>query len=765
MSVDAGMLELRVGATRRVLTPGSPVTIGRDPGAVVRVDDAHVSRLHAVLSATASGWVLVDHSRNGMFRAGTRVARVEVTAPTTVTLGRRDGVVLTLRPAAGAPPPPNGAGPIPGGAPSTTHRISAQSITRIGRLPDNDVVLDDLLVSRRHAELRPVAGGHRLIDLNSPNGTFVNGHRITEAALSGGDLVGIGHALLEYASGRLVEYLDTGEITFEARAITVLAPDGRRLLDDVSFALPAGCMLAVIGPSGAGKSTLLRALTGQRPADLGRVRYDGRDLYANYDELRQRIGLVPQDDILHPQLTVERALAYAARLRFPGESTPAERARRIAEVLAELDLTTQAAQRISSLSGGQRKRVSVALELLTKPSLLFLDEPTSGLDPGLDKAVMEQLRDLARGGRTVAVVTHSVANLDVCDRVLVLARGGRIAYFGPPGDALSYFGLPGFAEVFQELNRDPGTVWADRFAGSQAFHRNVGATLNLPAAAPPPSVPLLGPRQQPRSTQFAVLCRRYLAVIAADRAYLISLAMLPAVLSLLARAVPGSDGLSVAAGTTQPRQLMLILVLGAALMGSAAAVRELVKERAIYQRERAAGLSLTAYLGSKIAVLAGITALQAVVLTVLALLGQPGADDPLVFTSGTGDVIAAVTAVAVIAMVIGLLISALIANADRAMPPLVVIVMAQLILCGGLFPVRGRAVLEQLSWLAPSRWGYAMGAATLELGKIPPPSDDPLWNHSVATWSGDLLALATLGVVLVAGAVAALLRSDPGRRG
>lgn len=756
MSVEVGALEVRVGSMRQTVVPGRPVTIGRDPGADVRVDDEHVSRMHAVLTAMATGWVLVDHSRNGMFVDGRRVEQVAIVAPTVVALGRVDGVQFTLRPVV--------ARPSMSSAPSEIHRISSRNVTRIGRLLDNDVVLDDLLVSRRHAELRPVPGGHRIVDLDTGNGTHVNGRRVNSGDLAEGDLVGIGHALLEYVQGRLVEYLDTGDITFEARALSVIAPGGnRKLLSGVSFALPAGTLLAVVGPSGAGKSTLLRALTGQRPADSGRVSYDGRDLYANYEELRQRIGLVPQDDILHPQLTVERALTYAARLRFPDNATADERGRRIAEVLTELDLTDQAGQRISSLSGGQRKRTSVALELLTKPSLLFLDEPTSGLDPGLEKAVMEQLRDLARGGRTVAVVTHSVAHLDVCDRLLVLARGGRTAYFGPPDQALAHFGLPGFPEIFQALNRDAEAEWPERFEQSRAYDRNVEATLSIPPAVPRPMPSRHGQRQQPTWTQFTVLCQRYVSVIAADRAYLVSLAVLPAVLSLLARAIPGSDGLSVAAGTSQPQRLLLILVLGATLMGSAAAVRELVKERPIYQRERAAGLSLPAYLGSKLVVLGGITAAQGVALTVLATLGQPGADHPLTFAAPTADVVLAVAVVAVVAMILGLAISALITNADRGMPLLVVIVMAQLILCGGLFPVHGRAVLEQLSWLAPSRWGFAMGAATLDLGAIPPPVDDPLWKHAAATWLGDLIALTAIGIVLTIATAALLLRSDPGR--
>ena len=520
----------------------------------------------------------------------------------------------------------------------------------------------------------------------------------------------------------------------------------------------------MIGPSGAGKSTLLRALTGHRPADMGSVRYDGRDLYANIEELRHRIGLVPQDDILHPQLRVRQALEYAAALRFPAETTKAEREARVREVLDELGLAAHEQQPISSLSGGQRKRTSVAVELLTRPSLLFLDEPTSGLDPGLDKSVMLTLRGLADGGRTVVVVTHSVANLDQCHQVLILAPGGRVAFFGPPDEAPAYFGVTGFAEIFQELSANTATDWAKRFRTSRSYYRNVEMTFALPAAhanrsrAPRPN------RQQPVLTQFAVLTRRYLSVIAADRAYLISLAVLPVVLSLLARAIPGNDGLSVAPGSTQPRQLLLVLVMGATLMGTAASIRELVKERLIYNRERAAGLSLSAYLSSKLVVLGLITAIQGAALTILSLLGQPGPDSSVVLTSPNAEITISLVMIALAAMAIGLLVSALIPNADRGMPVLVLLIMGQLILCGGLFPVRGRAVLEQLSWLAPARPGFAMGAATVDLNRVPPPTDDPLWRHTATAWTTDAAILAGFILIVICASAFLLAHTDAQRR-
>jgi ABC transport system ATP-binding/permease protein len=296
---------------------------------------------------------------------------------------------------------------------------------RIGRTSDNDLVLSDLSISRRHAELRKNSDGtYQIVDLGSHNGTFVNGQRVTSATLTEKDIVGIGHATFRLTDGELREYIDTGDVSLVAQDLVVEVGGGKVLLDHVSFPLAERCLVGIIGPSGAGKSTLLGVLTGMRPADRGVVLYDNRDLYKDYAELRTRIGLVPQDSIMHTQLTTQRALRYAAELRSPPDTHARERNARVDEVMSELALTRHAETRAEKLSGGQLKRVNVALELLTKPSLLFLDEPTSGLDPGLDKSVMEQMRDLAHDGRTVIVVTHSVANLDVCDRLLVLVPSG-----------------------------------------------------------------------------------------------------------------------------------------------------------------------------------------------------------------------------------------------------------------------------------------------------------------------------------------------------
>jgi ABC-type multidrug transport system ATPase subunit/pSer/pThr/pTyr-binding forkhead associated (FHA) protein len=769
-------LEVVVGGRRFPVPAARRFVVGRGVGVDLDLDHPRVSREHLVLEPGPTGWTATDHSRNGTFVGGRRVERMAVVGPTTVLLGGAvEGVALELlpRPPAGHDGPPQPAPASAQGRLSAVHETYRPRV-RIGRLPDNDVVLDDLLVSRRHAVLDRTAQGWRLTDLGTGNGTFVNGRRVASAVVGPGDVVGIGHALLHLEGDRLVEFVDVGGNAFEAEGLTVTTAAGAVLLRSVGFALPGRSLLAVVGPSGAGKSTLLNALTGIRPADRGAVRYAGRDLYRDYEELRHRIALVPQDDVLHTQLTVRQALSYAARLRFPADTDAADRDRRVEEVLAELGLTAQAGQRITSLSGGQRKRTSVALELLTKPSLLFLDEPTSGLDPGMDRSVMRTLRELADDARTVVVVTHNVANLHVCDQLLILAPGGYVAWFGPPDDALRYFGTGDFADVFLLLESAPGEQWARRFEDSawrrrpggrrSERHRAVAAPGRAGAA---PDASATAPRQQRVLTQLDVLVRRYLAVIVSDRQYAVFLAVLPVVLSLLTRAVPGDAGLSVAAAFAtqdpQPRQMVLVLVMGAALMGAAASIREIVKERPVYLRERAIGLSVGAYVASKVLVLGVVAGLQAVVFTVVALLGRRGPDDPILLPDGRVEVLVAVVAVTVASMLTGLLISAAIDNADRGMPLLVLLIMVQLILSGGLFTVSGQAVLDQLAWLVPARWGFAMAAGTAELSVLVRGPGDPRWGHTAGDWWTNLAFLAATAAVTLVLIVVALRRLDPKR--
>jgi ABC transport system ATP-binding/permease protein len=771
-------LELRAAGRTWQATGGRSWSIGRANEADIHLENPRVSRDHAVLQPTPAGWVLVNRSSNGMFVNGRRVESLTISQPITVVLGSASsGEMLQLypvaQPAAPRPqavPPKRRSGETTVARPPTAVHDIDQLVVTIGRAPENNVVLNDLLVSRRHAILRRFGNQWELVDNNSANGTYVNGNRINRAGIGPDDIVGIGHQLLHLAGDRLVEYVDTGDVSYQASNLRVVTNKGKVLLADVSFALPERCFMAVVGPSGAGKSTLLGALTGFRPAGSGEVRYDDRDLYKNYAELRHRIGFVPQDDILHTPLTVRRALNYAARLRFPHDVSAKERKQRIDEVLNELGLAAHANQRIDSLSGGQRKRTSVALELLTKPSLLFLDEPTSGLDPGYEKSVMQTLRTLADDGRSVVVVTHNTAQLNLCDRLLILAPGGRLAYFGPPQQALSYFNCSDFADLFNLLEHDTATDWTGRFVASPMHEALTGPRPARKAAEP--AAPAAKPvAQQSAFAQFTTLCRRYLAVIAADRQYSVTLLILPLLLSLFAHAVPGKAGLSLSKAietkSTQPSQLLVLLIIGGGLMGCAASIREIVKERAIYQREHGIGLSRGAYLASKLVVLTALTTVQGLILGFLGVVGLPPPDQSVVLPWPRVEVAVAVVAVTVVSMMIGLLISAMIGNADRGMPPLVLVVMAELVLCGGMFGVKGRVPLEQLAWLSPSRWAYAMAASTVDLNDLRRTAggdEDPMWDYKASSWLIAAGACAVQALVLVILLAIRLRRLDPQRK-
>ncbi|HEX7160289.1 MAG TPA: ATP-binding cassette domain-containing protein [Trebonia sp.] len=642
---------------------------------------------------------------------------------------------------------------------------------RIGRAPDNDLVLDDLIVSRYHAELRRTPdGGYEITDLGSHNGTYVNGRRVSAQPVTDRDTVGIGHSTFRLAGGRLQQFVDDGEVTVSAQELVVTVAGGKVLLDRVSFAMPEKCLVGVIGPSGAGKSTLLGAMTGMRPADTGTVLYDNRDLYEDYSELRHRIGLVPQENILHTQLTARRALQYSAELRFPADTTSAERAARVTEVMEELGLSKHAGTRADRLSGGQLKRMNVAQELLTRPSLLFLDEPTSGLDPGLDKSVMLQLRDLAHDGRTIIVVTHSVLNLLACDRLLILAPGGRMAFYGPPGEALGYFGLPDWAELFQAFDLYPDRDWAGEFASSLTYARYAAAQRRLTPGRPDEQQLALAPPAQRRRglRQYATLTRRYARVIAADRGYVLFMGLLPLVLGLLIRFVPAMQGLAGPNGNMSAQELLQILVTCACLAGTACSVRELVKERPIYVRELAAGLSPGAYLLSKLTLLGAVSIVQSCVIVLLGLAGrQMPAHGALLRNYPLPELIIAIAVLAVASMCLGLLVSAFVSTSEKAMPFLVMLTMFQVILSGGVLPFNGMNGLSQLSWIAPARWGFAAGASTVNLngiGLLPGTDADPLWTTSSADWLRDVGITAGWALVYLVITLIQLRRLGPRRR-
>ncbi|WP_081290897.1 FHA domain-containing protein [Mycobacterium asiaticum] len=623
----------------------------------------------------------------------------------------------------------------------------------IGRANDNDIVVSDVLASRQHAVLRDTPLGTEIQD-RSINGTFVNGTRVGSAILSKGDVVTIGNVDLEFRDDTLVPRRETATRTggLEVRSVNYTVDNGKRLLDGISLVARPGTLTAVIGGSGAGKSTLARLIAGYARPSSGSVTFEGHDIHAEYASLRSRIGIVPQDDVVHRQLTVNQALGYAAELRLPPDTSKSDRARVVTQVLKELDLTKHAETRVDKLSGGQRKRASVALELLTGPSLLILDEPTSGLDPALDHQVMTMLRQLADAGRVVIVVTHMLSYLDTCDQLLLVAPGGKTAYCGPPDQIGEAMGTTNWAKIFSQVGADPDE------ANRRFLAQNEAQSLRQPAAGAAEPADLGEPVHTSVRRQISTIARRQVRLVVADRAYFIFLAVLPFILGSLSLTVPGSNGFRVPgpnAGTPdEAAQILALLLPAAAFMGTALTIRDLVGERAIFQREQAVGLSTTAYLLAKTVVFCGFAVVQSAIITAIVVFGKsaPTRGGVLMGHSTFGasvELFTTVAATCVASAILGLAISSLVRSSEQIMPLFVVTVMAQLVLCGGMVPVTGRLGLNQLSFATPARWGYAAAASTVDLRHLVPGSlvsQDRFWEHTSKSWLTDMGMLAGLSL-------------------
>ena len=467
------------------------ITIGRDPGNDIVIDAESVSARHLQIVREGEQWVLLSaqsvqsHTLNGLLYRGQTIYgneafRKPLTRGDLFRIGDVHGnlVTLTFKDGSGGPQEtPARIQPI---------RLGTTALT-IGRVQDNDVVLNYPQVSVYHARLLREGESHRLTDLESTNHTYVNGLRVTSQLLHARDEIRIGPFRFIYIETELTQFDESEGVRIDALHLKKVGSNQTVLLQDISLSIPARSFVALVGGSGAGKTTLLDALSGFRPAQQGSVFYNGRDYYHNLAAFSSQIGYVPQDDIVHRDLTVERVLYYAAKLRLPHDFTEAHIEQRIADVLDDVEMKHRRQLLVSQLSGGQRKRVSIALELLAKPSIFFLDEPTSGLDPGLDRKMMILLRRLADRGHTILLVTHATNNINVCDTVCFLAPGGNLAYFGPPEEAKAFFKQPDFAEIYSVLEpvddaRSIPATAAERFKQSAAYQQYIENPLSQRSA-------------------------------------------------------------------------------------------------------------------------------------------------------------------------------------------------------------------------------------------------------------------------------------------
>ena len=578
---------------------------------------------------------------------------------------------------------------------ATTLMALSPAITRvsIGRSPLNDIVIDEPSVAAHHAELRFEAGRLRLFDLNGQAGTYLNRRPIIEADVTDGDEIWIGSAKLYVQNGVLKRFHATDGIRVEAVGVGQTIGN-RRILRDVNLAIYPGELVAIVGPSGAGKTTLLHTLLGLTAPATGAVYYDSYPLDENLDSYRRILGYVPQDDIVHPDLTVEQSLHYAGKLRLPRDTTDEELARRIDSVLAQLNLEKERTSIVRNLSGGQRKRASIGIELLSEPRICFLDEPTSGLDPGLDEQMMALLRGLANEGRTILLTTHATRNIEVCDRLIIVA-GGLVVFAGSPAEALEHFHVNDVVEIYAILAARKPEQLAAEFKSSEAYGRNVTARViaaeesrtegerKRPAAARRKLKTVVAER----ASQYSQLTQRDLRVVLSDRVNMALRILGPIVLggSLLVTfpseifAIKEVDGGNAYAAIT-----LLYLVSALSLfLGSFTAANAITRESAIYRRERMADLSPVAYVLAKITVLTGFAVIQGGLLALVLFVGLslPGPQPRVVL-----ELAGALSVTAMAGMGMGLLVSALSPNPDRAATLVVLLLIPQLIFAGSTVP-------------------------------------------------------------------------------
>jgi ABC-type multidrug transport system ATPase subunit len=480
------------------------------------------------------------------------------------------------------------------GAPTSDIPLGSDLI--FGRSDEVDVLLSDPVVSRRHAMIECGPKGYRLLDLHSKSGSFVNGRRFDEHDLVIGDQIQLGPFFFFYDGRRLVRVrrLSVGRII--AIGLTRQGDSGP-ILNRAGFVAEPGQFIGILGPSGAGKTTLLDALSGLRPAESGKVRFDQTDLYKNLGQLRTSFGYVPQDDIVHSDLTVTEALTFAARLRLPAGTPRSEIAKLVDHTIASLGLADRVNLKIGRLSGGQRKRVSVGVELLSRPPLLFLDEPTSGLDPLAEFKLMELLRRLADTGCTVICTTHVMENVYLMDQIAIVS-GGRVVFQGPPDEARSKFGVTRLSLLYDALQ----SIDAKDLP---SFEPTLPAESDRDGPAPAPLAKIR------RAFSLPILLQRQVAIFKADIKNLIILLAQPIIIGAL-----------VAWAASDPQLEQFFAYIGTLWFGCSNSAQEIVKELPIYRRERLVGLSRWSYLSSKFIWMAGLTAIQSLLLYATIAIGR-----------------------------------------------------------------------------------------------------------------------------------------------
>ncbi len=716
------------GVATRTIDLTQPIyTLGRADGNDIQISSPIVSRQHARLERTPDGYTIVTlpAASNPVFFEGRALPGPRLLQHgDLLRFGSQDpGTIVTLRFMAPVASRPSAIVAI---------KFDERNVLQLGRDPSNDIRLDAPQVSRFNTQLERVGTRIRVRDLRSSNGTFVNGQRIeSEVWLQPNDQIRVGPYRFVLGADGLDRYDESRGLRVDVVGLNKWVRKDLNILQNISFSIQPREFIVVVGQSGGGKSTLVDSIAGYRPATHGKVYVNGIDVYRHFDAIRYDIGFVPQRDIIHMELTIFQALDYAAQLRMPPDTTSKERHQRVMEVLDDLDLTHRKDVQISGLSGGQQKRVSIGVELLTKPGLFFLDEPTSGLDPGTETALMQLMRRLADQGRTIILITHATKNVMLADKVVFLARGGFLAWYGPPDEALAYFDKyrserdrradeMEFDQIYAILDdASAGTPaeWAKRYQQHAAYQQYVAQPLTeqghsigptgqpvAPAQVPAKARPRR-PKQVSQLRQFFILSTRNVNILLRDRFTLFLLLFVPPLVGLLDVVLAfllGRNPFTTGPLGNVPNVMitLFLLALYGVLVGGIGQMREIVKEAEIYKRERLVNLKILPYVVSKIWVAALLALYQTFAFVLIHYLAfqMPGSllDLGLVYVTLTLSTMAG--------MMLGLFASALAPNANSASLLVIVMMIPQIVLGGALIALPGAGTY--VSALTTTRWAF-----------------------------------------------------------
>ncbi len=590
-----------------------------------------------------------------------------------------------------------------------SYDLSKKETITIGRDNSCDIVLRHVGVSKKHAIITKKDNKYFIKDNDSTNNTSVNGEIISnQIKLKEKDVILITNSLFIYSFGRLIYQTFNEGVKVEAYDIvkTVATKGGTKdILKHISLEIKPSNFVALVGGSGAGKSTFMNSISGFSKPTSGNVLVNGVDLYDNYSVLKNIIGYVPQQDIVYTNLRLYDMLKYAADLRMPEDSTDEEKEIQIAKVLDIVDLTEHKDTYIRKLSGGQRKRASIAVELIADPTLFFLDEPTSGLDPGTERSIMKTLKNMSESGKTVILVTHTTLNLHLCDMVVFIGRGGKLCFAGKPNDALKFFGVSDFVDIYTYINNDSDS-WNSKFLNSEYYNpvfekqtERVDDTTNV--------------NKKSFIKQFITLTTRYLKLIINDKQRLALLLLQAPIISFLLSLVTNSG---VFKNYDDTKAILFSLSCSCIWLGILNSIQEICKEKVILKKEYMADLKLSSYICSKLIVQSLLAFIQSFILiTVYAMLVEFPSESLIINPYFDFLIISTITIIS--AASLGILISSIVKDANIAMSVAPLILVPQLLFSGMLFELKDFSSF--ISNFVLCRFSVSALGTTLDLNNMP----------------------------------------------